>query len=440
MKVHPSIPDLHIDLERLKRDILDLARIGRDDKDLGIYRMAFTEADLEGRQWLMDRMKAVGLATHMDGVANVFGRLEGKKGGSALLVGSHTDTVPRGGALDGALGVLAALECVRVIKNKGLVPECPISIVSFSDEEGRFGGMLGSQALVRDITLEDVFQKTDPDGVLLHEEMRARGLEPERILEVYHDSDPILAYLELHIEQGPVLEHLGKPVGIVDTITGLFKWTVRLIGKPNHAGTTPMGMRKDAFQGLAEFADEIPRVLDEDGTEKSRATIGRVQLYPGFPHTIPGEVEFSLVVRDADKGVLENLAQAFRKVLSAIARKRGLLFEYVPVSWIDPTHSDPELVELIRKKAESLGYAYEIMPSGAGHDAQFVSRIAPTAMIFVPSKDAVSHAPGEWTDWDDIEKGANLLLHATMELSGLDKGNPNGQPAAGKQKTATHDE
>lgn len=410
---------MQVRTDRLRDDILTLAAIGRNPEDLGLYRVAFSPADMEGRRWLMEKMEALGLAVSMDGVGNVVGRLEteANKDKPTVLVGSHTDTVPCGGALDGALGVLGALECIRVIQEAKLELAHPVEVISFSDEEGRFGGMLGSQALIGDLTLEDVYQKADIDGNLLSEAMQAVGMDPLRILDVRRNPESIHAYLELHIEQGPVLEKERKAVGVVEGIAGLFKWSAKLVGSANHAGTTPMELRQDVFMGLADFANEIPRVLSEDGTPQSRATIGKVDLVPGFPHTIPGEVDFTLVVRDPKLDKLEELQKAFRKVLSAIARGRNLKFEYDLISWIDPIHSDHELVKVLEEKARYLKLEYKRMVSGAGHDAQFIARVAPTAMVFVPSKDGISHSPREWTDWEDIGHGTNLLLHALLEVA-----------------------
>jgi beta-ureidopropionase / N-carbamoyl-L-amino-acid hydrolase len=415
-----SLDSLRIDMNRLRSDLITLGQIGQKgegEADIGLYRVAFSDADLEGRRWLLQRIEQAGLKGYMDKAINVFGTLPGREKGPSLLVGSHTDTVPNGGILDGALGVLAGLECLRVMKEAKIVPRFPVELVNFCDEEGRFGGMLGSQALVGDLNRASIFSKRDPDGISLKTVMEKQGLDPMGLLEVQRQPETVRAFLELHIEQGPVLDHLKKPVGVVDGIAGLFKWKAKLLGKANHAGATPMTMRQDVFMGLADFAKEIPRVLNEDGTERSRATIGKVDLIPGFPHTIPGEVDFSLVVRDTDRGVMEELEKSFRKVLSAIARSRNLRFEYVRESWIAPTTCDPDLVKRLVFQAERLAYPYEVMPSGAGHDAQFVSRLCPVAMLFVPSKDGVSHAPQEWTDWDDVEKGANLLLHSIIDLS-----------------------
>ncbi len=412
------LPTPRVNLDRLSKDIFDLAQIGWNEQDNGIYRMAYTEADMKARHWLQEQLRSADLETWMDGAANVFGRLEGENPDlPVLMIGSHTDTVPCGGPLDGALGVLIGLEVLRVIKESGIQLERGIEVVSFSDEEGRFGGMLGSQALIGDLTLQDVMEKTDPEGMLLQDHMQAVDLDPHGLLSARRDPMEIFSYLELHIEQGPVLESLKKPIGIVDGIIGLFKVSIHIRGKANHAGTTPMNMRRDAFQGLSAFADEIPRVLAEDGTEVSRATIGKVELKPNFPHTIPGEAEFTLVVRDPSVEVMHNLESAFRKVLAASTRQRDLEFTYERISWIDPSESDSGLLKTLKNQAEKLGYAFEIMSSGAGHDAQFMARVTPTAMVFVPSIGSVSHSPAEWTDLQDVEKGANLMLHTAIELT-----------------------
>ena len=408
-----------INLGRLKQDVLALGNIGRNADDNGIYRIAFSDADIEGRRWLMQQMEQAGLIPYMDEVANVFGGFEKDETNQQpyVLVGSHLDSVPCGGTLDGALGVLAGLECMRIIKEQGLKTKYPIEVVAFSDEEGRFGGMLGAQAFSGDLTPEDILSKYDVDGHKLTDVMEQQQLMPLAALEAKRDPDGLHAYLELHIEQGPVLERTNNQIGVVEGIAGLFKWSARLIGAANHAGATPMDMRNDAFQGLADFAHEIPRILDENGTPLSRATVGKIDLEPGFPHTIPERADFTLVVRDTNKAVLNELHDAFRKALSAIARRRALKFEYDLISWIDPIDCDPQLIDCIEQSAVAGKVSYMRMPSGAGHDAQFLHKVMKTGMVFVPSKDGKSHSPAEWTDWNDIEAGANVLLNALIEVA-----------------------
>ena len=407
---------LRVDLERIKSNVLALAKIGRSDDDRGIYRMAFTDADMQGRRWLIEQIEGAGLQSSVDGAGNVSGILTGLSDRPRVLVGSHIDTVPCAGALDGTLGVVVGLECLRRIRETGIDPPQSLELISFTDEEGRFGGMFGSQAVCGQITPDMLATLKDLDGVLLQDEMRRHQFNPLAALDAARDPDSIASYLELHIEQGPVLDRLHKSVGVVDEITGLFKWAVWLRGEANHAGTTPMQMRNDAFMGLAEFANEIPRILEENGSERSRATIGRAQILPGAANTVPGIVEFSLDVRDTAEPILDELALAFRKALSAIAHRRGLMFEFEQQSYIKPVSCDPVLVDTLARQAEQLGLDFLQMPSGAAHDAQIMGSLVPVGMLFVPSKGGQSHSPGEWTAWSDIEAGANVVLQTLLKL------------------------
>ncbi|TWU44980.1 N-carbamoyl-L-amino acid hydrolase [Novipirellula aureliae] len=408
---------LKVNLDRIKSDILTLAEIGRNADDRGIYRMAFTDADIEGKRWLTDRIHAADLDCRVDGAVNLSGVLEGKSDEPRVLVGSHIDTVPCAGALDGTLGVVVGLECLRIIRESGQAMRRTLELVAFSDEEGRFGGMLGSQSLCGHLNPERLATMKDLDGVLLQDELRRHGYDPLGALDAARDPDSIASYLELHIEQGPVLDRLHKPIGVVDEITGLFRWSVWLRGEANHAGTTPMDMRNDAFMGLADFAHEIPRILEENGSERTRATVGKAQILPGAANTVPGLVEFSLDVRDTSEIVLEELQTAFRKALSAIARRRNLMFEFEQSSYIEPVKCSEVVVRELSEQATKLGFEYHSMPSGAAHDAQIMGSIVPVGMLFVPSKNGMSHSPSEWTAWTDIEAGANVMLHTLVRLA-----------------------
>lgn len=401
-----------ISIERLGEDLKELAEIGRAD-DGGVYRMAFTPADMEGKGWLEARMRDAGLETERDGASNVIGRLRGRDPGApALVIGSHIDTVPCAGILDGTLGVLTGLECLRVLKERGQVPAMDVELIAFSDEEGRFGGMFGSQSFAGQVTPDTIHSATDPSGVKLSQAMEECGLDPWGALQARRDPRQVGGYLELHIEQGPVLASANEQIGVVEAITGLFKWSIIFSGEPNHAGTTPMPMRRDAFMGVADFAHELPRILDENGSDRSRATIGRVELTPGSPNTVPGEARFTLDVRDTDETVMNEIAGAIRKVLRAIARRRGLRFDYEVESWISPVDCDPALVDAVEASARAEGLRFRRMESGAAHDAQIIASVCPVAMVFVPSVDGKSHSPAEWTAWDDIEAGARVLLGA----------------------------
>ena len=408
--------DLRIDFDRLKANINELSNIGRE-KDHGIYRMAFSEGDMAARRWLSEQIESAGLQLHQDGAANLGARLNWTDSQPVVMTGSHIDTVPGAGHLDGALGVVCGLEALRVLNERQIPLSHPVELVAFSDEEGRFGGLLGSQSICGLLTPEAILAAEDLDGVRLTDAMSQQGLNAMDALSAQRDPGSIKAFLELHIEQGPVLDRQGLQIGAVDAITGLFKWNVRLLGSANHAGTTPMEMRQDAFQGLAEFAAQIDRVLEEHGSPRSRTTIGRVELFPGAANVVPGVAEFSLEVRDTDQGILEALGDAFRRTLSAIARRRGLMFEFEVLSTIEPIQCHDSVISAVEASARALELESLRMPSGAVHDTQIMASMAPAGMVFVPSKEGRSHSPAEWTAWKDIEAGANTLLNALARLA-----------------------
>lgn len=408
---------MQVRLERIKDDILNLAEIGRNEADNGIYRMAFTDEDMAGKEWLKQRIADAGLSPRMDGALNISAEITGKTNAPRILVGSHIDTVPCAGALDGTLGVVVGLECLRCLKESGFAPDVTVELIAFSDEEGRFGGMFGSQSVAGQMNPGAIATMKDLNGVLLSDELRRHGHDVREALDSARDPESIAGYLELHIEQGPVLDRQQKAVGIVDEITGLFTWSVRLRGEANHAGTTPMDMRNDAFLGLAEFASELERILEENGSERSRATIGKAQILPGAANTVPGLVEFSLDVRDTSDEALDELSDAMRKALSAIARRRNLMFEFQQMSYLPPVKCSKNIVTQLTQLADDMELSYEQMPSGAAHDAQIMGSIVPVGMIFVPSKNGQSHSPAEWTAWTDIEAGANLMLQGILAMT-----------------------
>lgn len=404
-----------IDIDRVERDLYQLAKFGFNEQDKGIYRQGFTDPDWESRQWLMDYFEAHGLQVHMDGAGNVCGRL-GEPDKPCILIASHLDSVPAGGIFDGTLGVVAGLECVRVIQEQNIPLAHPIEIIATSEEEGRFGGMLGAQALSGALTLGWLENAKDPSGEKLTDAMAKYGLDYHKALHAVRTPESIRAFLELHIEQGPVLEASKKTIGVVEGISGVFKWLIKFIGKADHAGTAPMNLRSDAFMGLADFAHEINRIIDENGSDKSRLTIGRVELKPGYAHTVPGQAEFTLVGRDMSEDIMKDLSDSCRKALSAIARRHRLMFEYEQMSWLEPKACSQDIMNIIEDTTKELGYSYQLMPSGAGHDAQFFSDITPTGMIFIPSVGGVSHAPDEWSHWTDVEKGCNVLLNSLLAV------------------------
>lgn len=404
---------MQVNCERLKSNLIELSKIGYNEADGGVYRPGYSDADMQARGWLQDKAQAAGFETFMDGAGNVFfGR--GKRDKDVVLMGSHIDSVPAGGMFDGALGVMAALEVMQTLDEHNVDLATPLWAVATAEEEGRFGGMLGAQAIAGKLNPEWLMSAHDADNVYLKDAMAAQNLDAMAALEAAWQPEQLKAYLELHIEQGPVLFQENLQIGVVEGISGVFKWIVHLKGKADHAGTAPMDMRSDAFMGLADFAHEIERIIAENGTDKTRITVGKVELKPGYPHTVPGEAVFTIVGRDMDEGVMQEVASACRKALSAIARKHRLMFEYEQTSWLAPSPCSEPVTQLIEEQVQQLGYRYTRMPSGAGHDTQFLSELTEAGLIFIPSVNGVSHAPDEWSHWHDVEMGANVLLHAVL--------------------------
>lgn len=408
---------LTVNNQRLQDDIEELSAIGRIDNK-GIYRMAFSDGDIAGRRWFKQKLEEAGLELYQDGAANIHGRLNWDGKTASVMTGSHLDTVPGAGHLDGALGVVAGLECLRRIKEENVPLHHPLEVLAFSDEEGRFGGMLGSQSIAGKLTPESIHNAIDLNGISLVYAMQQQGFDAMQALHARRNPDSIHSFVELHIEQGPILDQMGFSVGIVDAIAGLFKWEVSLIGTPNHAGTTPMHLRNDAFQALAEFASQLQRILDENGSERSVATIGKVAISPGAANVVPGRVDFSLEARDTEQRVLNDLRNAFRRSLSAIARRRDIMFEFSVLSEIQPVKCDTGLITQLKQVSDSLNIPSLQMASGAAHDTQFIASITRAAMIFVPSKEGRSHSIAEWTDMEHIVKGSNVLLNTLIKIAG----------------------
>jgi len=405
-----------IDSARLSALLGAINRFGHDPATGGYDRPAFSAADQAVRAFFAAEMAADGLSTHTDAAGNVIGRL-GPAGTPPVMVGSHLDTVPSGGAFDGALGCAVALECARAIRDAGLPLARPIEVVATADEEGRFGGMLGSQALTG--TLPPGWAETtrDAEGISLAEAMQAAGFDVAALGTVARPPGSVHAFLELHIEQGPVLEAAGLSVGIATAVSGCTVLDVTLEGRADHSGTTPMTMRADAFVGLAKIGAALPDLARDVGGAESRLTIGHVALAPNTPHTIAGRAAFTVVVRDIAKEVMDALCAAVAGLVRHVAEENGLGHRVATRSTLDPVALDPGLAGRLEEAAVRRGIEAMRMPSGAGHDAQTMAHLCPSALLFVPSRDGISHAPEEFTAWDDIERGAAVMLDAVVALT-----------------------
>lgn len=411
---HP--PAVDVELSRVRTFLEGINQFGRDIHDGGFSRPAFSKEDMDARRWLIDQMEALGLRARIDPAGNVVGRWE-IGDGPAVMIGSHTDTVVSGGAFDGALGVAVGLASVAAMIDAGVEPSCPIIVVSTSDEEGRFGGMMGSQSLAGLAQDEWLRSAVDADGIRLWEAMKNAGFDPAEVPRAALPPGSVKAFLELHIEQGPTLERAGIPIAIADSISGVVNWSIRLRGTANHSGSTPMNMRADAFAGLAEIAVAIPRVIEKAGNAYSRITIGRVEIRPNTPHTIPGDADFSVIFKDTSERGMRALCAAFEFEVKAAASRHTLDLSVEQQSWLLPTALDPDLRAMFQEEADRLGLEYIVMPSGGAHDSQTLTALCPTALIFVPSTDGISHSPREHTAWSDIEIGAQLMLSGLMRLT-----------------------
>lgn len=406
-----------VNIERLRARLTEIATFGADPSGQGVHRLSFSPADMEARRWLCREMDAIGMTTRLDAVGNVIGRWDVGRG-PAVLVGSHLDSVPHGGFFDGALGVVAALECVQTLMDCNIMPAAPVEVIATSEEEGRFGGMLGAQAMVGAVSETWLRSTSDDQGNKLTDAMRAAGLDPDAYCTAQRDPRGVKAFLELHIEQGPVLDDAGQAVGIVEGISGVFNWVVEMTGAANHAGTTPMELRRDAFRGLAGFAGDIPDILANHGTSASRLTVGKVELQPNYPHTVPGRAEFTIVGRDMQEEVMSAIAEACRSSLAAAAARNDLALDIRETSWLPPSPCHPEIIAAFKRQTAALGLEAPVMPSGAGHDTQLMAQLTRSGMIFVASSGGVSHAPEEHSDWPDIEAGTNLLLYTLLDVAG----------------------
>jgi N-carbamoyl-L-amino-acid hydrolase len=407
--------DLRIDAGRLRADIEALAAIGRDPTG-GITRPAWSPAHEEARAWLLGRLRAAGLAARVDSAGNVFGRLG--EGTPVVMTGSHIDTVPRGGPLDGALGVLAGLECLRAVAASGRRPARPLEVAAFTDEEGRFYGFFGSRAMTGALDRQLAERLADPAGLPLPEAMRRAGFDLAAAPTARRDAGDIAAYVELHIEQGPWLEADDLPIGVVESIVGIRRFRLVFVGQPDHAGTTPMDRRKDAFLTAAEYAAKSRDLVVRGGQGRAVTTIGVVDVRPGVPNIVPERTALLQELRDSDPAVLERLASRTLRTAERVARQRGLGLEVEHLMRADPVRMSPRIQATIEAAAAALGLGTRRMPSGAGHDAQILAAVTDAGMIFVPSQGGRSHRPDEWTDWPALERGANVLLGTLLRLAG----------------------
>jgi beta-ureidopropionase / N-carbamoyl-L-amino-acid hydrolase len=395
--------------ERLLSDLRALATIG-GQADGGVDRLAWSEADLSARRWFADRIREAGLEPRVDAALNVFGHVPGGAG-PRLLTGSHLDSVPNGGRLDGAYGAVAGLEVLRSMVESGDPLAARVEVVGFADEEGvRFAiGLIGSLALTGALDLEQLREGRDWQGVPIQQVIASAGREVDRMLDAQQHLPSIAAFLELHIEQGPRMEADGVDLAVVTGIVGVYREQVRVIGRQNHAGTTPFRLRHDAGRAAARAAAGL-RELIESVDPEAVANIGVMRFDPGGVNVIPGRAAFTLEVRHLEEAVVRRIVDTFNTNLGTICAEEGCRAETEQLSWVPPARMDREQMELLEAACRELGRKPARLSSGAGHDAAVLARHVPTGMLFVPSIGGVSHSPQEATSDEHLVLGARALL------------------------------
>ena len=406
-----------VDGDRLWRRLSELAEIGKRESG-GVTRLSFTDEERSAKDLVASYMEEGGLAVREDAVGNLFGRREGSDPDApAVLVGSHVDSVYDGGNFDGPLGVLAGIEVVQAMEEGGVRTDHPVEVVAFTDEEGaRFSfGMIGSRALAGHLSPGDLDHR-DGDDISISEAMRDYGLDPKRVEAARRQQDSLAAYLELHIEQGRVLEAEGLPVGIVTGIAGPVWLRFSLRGESGHAGATPMNRRHDALAAAAE----IVGVVEEEASSAPSAvgTVGQLETRPGGINIIPGLVDFSVDLRDIDVSVRDRVEGRIRERAEEICVRRGVELGVEELQRLDPAPCSEEVRGVISDACREVGIRPHSLPSGAGHDGMHLASLYPMGMIFVRSKDGISHNPEEWSSRDDCEAGCNVLYWSVLGLAG----------------------
>jgi beta-ureidopropionase / N-carbamoyl-L-amino-acid hydrolase len=408
-----------IDAARLTRRLTELSRFGALPGG-GVTRHCWGVAHEEARKWLLGEMRAAGLTTWVDGAGNVFGatgvdRITAER--PVVLTGSHIDTVPEGGTLDGALGVIAGLECLHTVVATKTATRRPLAVAAWSDEEGRYGSLFGSRAFCGKLEGVRIDDMAAVDGEKLVDVMRRAGFDPARVPEAKVSAGSVASYVELHIEQGPRLEEAGLDIGVVQAIVGVRRSRVIFHGQADHAGTTPMERRRDAFLGGAQYALRAREHVVTRGSKVSVTNIGVVYVHPGASNIVPGRAELMHEMRDPDPAVLERLATECREIAERVAAERQLRVEIRPLSATVPALCSQNVQATIERVCGTLALTSQRMYSAAGHDAQNLASVTEAGMIFIPSTGGKSHRIDETSDPRAIERGANVLLHTLVELS-----------------------
>ena len=406
-----------IQRERLVKDFEAMAQLTAPGE--GINRLAFTDADWAGRQYIIDCMTDAGLSVEIDDFGNVIGYKSGKNPElPVVMVGSHTDSVPNGGNYDGVVGVLSAIEVIRSMIDDGYEHDHTIAVVDFMCEEsGRFGNAtLGSKAMRGELTVQDLHRLVDKQGISLYEALKGRNLNPDGI-ETMAYKRPVKSFTEIHIEQGKVLEHEQKTIGIVTGIAAPERFYVTIRGNADHSGATPMNLRHDALCGASKIILGIEEIVSMQEEPPVVGTVGVVEVTPGAMNVIPGAVKLGVDIRSISKVARNSVVTLVKEFIDITAEKRGLSYTIETIAQDHPVEMHPAMIREIEEAVKSVGVEYMTIPSGAGHDAMHWAEVVPTGMIFIPCRDGISHNPAEFAEMDDIVTGAAVLDKVLRKLS-----------------------
>ena len=405
---------LRVNGDRINQQLTALSEFGKNPYG-GVSRTAYSDADKQGRAYVMGLMREAGLETSIDVAGNIIGKRAGSNAAlKPVIFGSHIDSVPDGGNYDGDVGVLSSIELARTLRERNHVTKHPFEVIIFQNEEG---GTIGSRAFVghlpdKDLDLVAKSGKTLRDGITF------LGGDPTKLSTLHWKKGDYAAYVELHIEQGGNLDAEGLNIGVVEGIVGIGWWDVTIDGFGNHAGTTPMNNRRDALMAAAKYVQMVNRVVTSE-PGRQVGTVGRIQAFPGAPNVIPGQVQTTLEVRDLDKAKIVRLANKVMEEAKKIGAENGTTFTFKETYLSEPAIMDTSVQKTIEASAKGVGLTTKYLPSGAGHDAQYMAQICPTGMIFCPSVGGISHSPKEFTKPQDVVNGANVLLQTILALDAL---------------------
>jgi len=407
------MPRYSINETRINQTMQELGELG--DSPEGMLRVAYSPEDITGRDYAIKMMQEAGLETRIDTAGNIIGRRSGSDDNlPAIAMGSHTDTVPKGGKYDGALGVMAAIEVIRTLEEQGHNTRHPLEVINFTNEEGtRFHRWLvGSRSMSGLLEQEDL-DAVDDDGLSLGPCLADIGGDISRIEEAVRKPGELAAYFELHIEQGPYLDRSGTPIGVVTGITGRAVFEVEIEGKANHAGTTPMSTRRDALVSASKLVLAIQKMAAEQEICRV-STVGSIKAVPNAVNVIPGSASIGLEFRDTDMEALAAAEQELQRITDQAVINDAVDIDVIRHRFTTSVPITPDMQAMVAEAAENCGFEWESLPSGAGHDAQAVANIAPVAMIFVPSLDGISHSKEEYSTPQDCANGAQVLLELLL--------------------------